>query len=73
MITSLQLAALATVISTAIGTLMAMALVRHQFFGRRATNLLIMLPMATPEIVIGASLLSMFLYYSVPPRLHRRC
>ena len=39
---------------------MAMALVRYQFRGRRATNLLIVLPMATPEIVIGASLLSMF-------------
>jgi spermidine/putrescine transport system permease protein len=59
MITSLQLAALSMVISTLIGTLMAMALVRHQFFGRRATNLLIILPMATPEIVIGAALLSL--------------
>jgi spermidine/putrescine transport system permease protein len=64
MITSLQLAALSTAISTAIGTLMAMGLVRYQFFGRRATNLLIILPMATPEIVIGAALLSMFV---LPP------
>jgi spermidine/putrescine transport system permease protein len=64
--TSLELAALATAASTAIGTLMAMALVRHRFFGRRTSNLLIVLPMATPEIVIGASLLSMFLIYSVP-------
>ena len=62
MVTSLELAALATLISTAIGTLMAMALVRYEFFGRRATNLLIVLPMATPEIVIGAALLSMFIY-----------
>ena len=45
---------------------MAIALVRHRFFGRRAANLLIILPMATPEIVLGASLLSMFLIYSVP-------
>ena len=59
--TSLQLAALATLISTTIGTLMAMALVRYEFFGRRATNLLIVLPLATPEIVIGAAMLSMFL------------
>jgi spermidine/putrescine transport system permease protein len=64
--TSFELAALSTAASTAIGTLMAIALVRHQFFGRRASNLLIVLPMATPEIVIGASLLSMFLIYSVP-------
>jgi spermidine/putrescine transport system permease protein len=62
--TSLQLAALSTALSTAIGTLMAMALVRHQFFGRRASNLLIILPMATPEIVIGAALLSMFVTYN---------
>ncbi|MGH2982837.1 MAG: ABC transporter permease [Solirubrobacterales bacterium] len=66
MLTSFRLAALATAASTAIGTLMAIALVRHRFFGRRASNLLIILPMATPEIVIGASLLSMFLIYSVP-------
>jgi spermidine/putrescine transport system permease protein len=65
MLVSLRLAALATVISTAIGTLMALALVRHRFFGRRATNLLIVLPMATPEIVIGAALLSMFVVYNV--------
>jgi len=63
--TSLRLAALSTVISTAIGTLMAIALVRHKFRGRRLTNLLIVIPMATPEIVIGASLLSMFIYYTV--------
>jgi spermidine/putrescine transport system permease protein len=66
MLTSLQLATVATLASTAIGTLMAIALVRHRFFGRRTANLLIVLPMATPEIVIGASLLSMFLIYSVP-------
>ena len=66
MLTSLQLAALSTVGATAIGTLMAIALVRYQFFGRRTSNLLIVLPMATPEIVIGASLLSMFIIYSVP-------
>jgi spermidine/putrescine transport system permease protein len=62
--TSLRLAALATVISTVIGTLMAIALVRHRFRGRRLTNLLIVIPMATPEVVIGASLLSMFIYYT---------
>lgn len=66
MVTSIQLAALSTAISTAIGTLLAIALVRHRFFGRRTANLLIILPMATPEIVIGASLLSLFLIYSVP-------
>lgn len=62
--TSLRLAAISTVVSTAIGTLMALALVRHRFRGRRITNLLIVIPMATPEVVMGASLLSLFIYYS---------
>jgi spermidine/putrescine transport system permease protein len=61
LILSLKLALLATAISTIIGTLMAMALVRYKFFGRRATNLLIILPMASPEVVIGAALLSTFI------------
>ena len=53
---------------------MAMALVRYEFFGRRATNLLIILPMATPEIVIGAALLSMFVCaYNVSTSASRRC
>lgn len=64
LLTSLRLAALATAIATVIGTLMAIALVRHRFRGRRLTNLLIVIPMATPEVVIGAALLSMFIYAS---------
>ncbi len=62
--TSLELAALSTLGATVIGTLMALALVRYQFRGRGPSNLLIILPMATPEIVIGAALLSMFV---LPP------
>jgi spermidine/putrescine transport system permease protein len=64
LMTSLRLAAFSTVISTAIGTAMAIALVRHRFPGKRLSNLLIVIPMATPEVVIGAALLSMFIYYS---------
>ncbi len=64
MITSLELAAVATLIATALGTLIAMALVRYEFFGRKASNFLIVIPTATPEVVIGAALLSMFL---LPP------
>jgi len=64
LLTSIKLAGLATLISTAIGTAMAIALVRHKFRGRRLANLLIVIPMATPEVVIGASLLSMFIYAS---------
>jgi spermidine/putrescine transport system permease protein len=62
---SLRLAVLATVISTALGTLVALALVRYDFFGRRASNYLIIIPTATPEVVLGASLLSMFLIYGL--------
>jgi spermidine/putrescine transport system permease protein len=61
LLTSLKLAVLATLVSTAIGTLMALALVRHAFFGRRAANFLIVIPMATPEVVMGSALLSFFL------------
>jgi spermidine/putrescine transport system permease protein len=64
LLTSLKLAAFSTLIATAIGTAMAIALVRHKFRGRRGANLLIVIPMATPEVVIGASLLSMFIFYS---------
>ncbi len=62
LLTSIELAALATLIATAIGTAMAIALVRYQFRGRRIANLLIVIPMASPEVVIGAALLSMFVY-----------
>jgi spermidine/putrescine transport system permease protein len=61
LVTSLKLAVLATVISTVVGTLMALALVRYEFFGRRAANFLIVIPMATPEVVMGSALLSFFL------------
>ncbi len=62
---SLELAALATLVATALGTMIALALVRYEFFGRRASNFLIVIPMATPEVVIGAALLSMFLIYGI--------
>ena len=60
---SIRLAFFTSIGATILGTLIAIALVRYQFFGRRAANLLIVIPMATPEVVIGASLLSMFLVY----------
>ena len=66
LLTSLRLALFATLISTFIGTIMALALVRYEFFGRRTTNFLIVIPMATPEVVMGASLLSFFLVLGTP-------
>jgi spermidine/putrescine transport system permease protein len=62
---SLKIAALATVIATVLGTMMALALVRYQFRGRGPTNLFIFLPLATPEVVLGASLLSLFITVEV--------
>jgi spermidine/putrescine transport system permease protein len=58
---SLQIAALSSIVATVLGTLIALALVRYGFAGRSATNFLIFLPMAAPEIVLGASLLTLFL------------
>jgi spermidine/putrescine transport system permease protein len=57
---SLLVGVTSTVIATILGTLMAFALVRHSFRGRSSSNLLIFLPMATPEVVMGSSLLAMF-------------
>ncbi len=57
---SLLVGATSTVVATILGTLMAFALVRHSFRGRSSSNLLIFLPMATPEVVMGSSLLAMF-------------
>lgn len=60
-VTSLQLAAISTIVATAIGTLVALGIVRHRFHGRSLVNVLVFLPMSTPEIVLGASLLTLFL------------
>jgi spermidine/putrescine transport system permease protein len=57
---SIEIGLLATVGATVLGTLAAFALVRHDFRGRSAMNLLIFLPMAAPEIVMGSSLLALF-------------
>jgi len=58
---SLLIALIASIVATLLGTLVALALVRYGFRGRAATNLLVFLPLSTPEIVLGASLLTLFL------------
>ncbi len=58
---SLKIGFLATFLATILGTMIAFALGRHRFRGRSSTNLLIFLPMATPEVVMAASLLTLFL------------
>lgn len=58
---SLSVGVVATLIATVIGTLLALALARFSFRGRPAVNLLVFLPMSTPEVVLGAALLAQFL------------
>jgi spermidine/putrescine transport system permease protein len=62
---SLEIALLSSVLATTLGTLMALALVRYGFRGRGFINTLVFLPMTTPEIVMGASLLTLFLNRSI--------
>lgn len=60
MLNSIIVAIVATLAATALGTLIGLALTRYQFSGRGPLNLLIYIPMATPEIILGASLLAMW-------------
>jgi spermidine/putrescine transport system permease protein len=57
---SIEIGLLATVGATVLGTLAAFALVRHRFTGRGPMNVVLFLPMASPEIVMGSSLLALF-------------
>lgn len=65
-VTSIEIGLLSTVIATILGAMIAFGLVRYRFRGRSTTNLLIFLPMATPEVVMGASLLALFLNMRFP-------
>jgi spermidine/putrescine transport system permease protein len=64
-VVSLKIAVLASAIATILGTPIALALVRYRYRGRGATNTLIFMAMTTPEIVLGASLLTLFLNLGV--------
>lgn len=66
-VNSLQIGVLATVVATVLGTMIAIALVRYRFRFRASANLLLFLPMATPEVVLGAALLAQFLNLRVNP------
>jgi spermidine/putrescine transport system permease protein len=63
---SLKIGLASTLLATVFGTMIAFALQRHRFRGRSATNTLIFLPMATPEVVLAASLLTLFLNMRFP-------
>lgn len=62
---SLTIAFLSALASTMLGTLIALALVRYRFRGRSTTNLLLFLPMASPEVVMGSALLTLFIASNV--------
>ncbi|WP_084106107.1 ABC transporter permease [Demequina sp. NBRC 110056] len=66
---SISIGLIATLVATVLGTLAAFALVRHRFEGRSTMNLLVFLPMATPEIVMGSSLLALFVAAGMGGRL----
>ncbi|HEX5113869.1 MAG TPA: ABC transporter permease [Pseudonocardiaceae bacterium] len=57
---SLEIGFVATIIATVLGTMVAFAVVRHRFRARSAINALLFLPMAAPEVVMGATLLTLF-------------
>ena len=58
--TSVLIGVVSTVLATLLGTMIAIALVRYEFRARSQVSLLLFLPMATPEIVLGAGLASQF-------------
>ena len=62
---SLEIAIISTALAVTLGTFMALSLVRYQFRGRKATDLFVFLPLATPEVVLGAALLGLFLTMNV--------
>ena len=63
---SIVIGLVATVVATVLGTMIAIALVRYRFRARSAISLLLFLPMATPEVVLGAGLAAQFLAVGVP-------
>ena len=63
---SVRIGIISTIFATILGTMISFALVRYRFRGRATTNLLIFLPMTTPEVVMGASLLALFLNLRFP-------
>jgi spermidine/putrescine transport system permease protein len=63
---SLLVGVVSTIIATILGTLIALALVRYRYRGRSATDFVLFLNISAPEIVLGASLLSLFISFGVP-------
>jgi spermidine/putrescine transport system permease protein len=62
---SLKIAALATLVATILGTLMAIALVKYRFRGKGPISTFLILPLTMPEVVLGLSLLTLFVNASI--------
>jgi len=56
LVTSIQVAMIATAVALVLGTLLALALQRYAFFGKHSVNLLVILPIALPGVVTGIAL-----------------
>jgi spermidine/putrescine transport system permease protein len=65
MLYSLRIASFSTVVATILGSLIAIAVSRYRFKGGAVVDLLLVLPLTTPEIVLGASLATLFLDWGV--------
>ena len=63
---TLIVSGISTLISTVLGTMLAVGLYRHRFRGRRAIELLLFLPVIVPDIIMGASLLALFIAIGLP-------
>ena len=63
---SLKIGVVATIAATVLGTLVAFGLGRYRYRGRSVANLLVFMPMATPEVVMGSSLLTLFVSLGLP-------
>jgi spermidine/putrescine transport system permease protein len=63
---SLIVGGISTVVSAVLGTLVALALARHRFRGRTALEGFLYVPIVTPEIVVGISLLILFALAKMP-------
>ncbi len=63
---SLIVGMVSTLVATVFGTLLALAITRRRFPGRRALEGLLYLPIVTPEIVVGISLLVLFVALGIP-------
>ena len=57
---TLEVAVVAVIVSTILGSLLGLGLARLRFRGSGATETLLLLPMVTPEIIMGISLLIFF-------------